>query len=458
MSDNFLKRYLKQNPETLKSYVQWGVSAAQLVVAPVSKLLRHLLEVQDIDPNTAAGVKIREAFQEALNAAVDIKHRKDYDDSFDFSRIGQGFNRLNKKLEITEDDFKKMTDLNYATDPPKPPDAGPKEDLEKVLDTVEGRAAYRQKLVDKYKPDPIDELAQLLDESEDEDKKDSMREGNILKEAFSDERGMEEALQKLVRIANSLKAKDPIDRAEYVNIVQKQQQQQEELGLDEAKKLMLRTVQLQQAKQQIVEEGSEVFKKDYFEGAQKNPTFRAHNPRIRRTKTGNVKAVKSSSKELNKTPKPQTSTLKKNLRKQYKKHMLKLPEAQALAQEMVARGLCANNQEDIKLQIDEIMKFDRSAFEALGRVVSRHPLITVATSKVDKEVETVQKFIAEGKIQPSEVDDLVGEGMDPEVAKAWKHKYGQKLPPLLVEEIKKIAKENKASGHFKGSFRRSPRR
>lgn len=86
MSDNFLKRYLKQNPETLKSYVQWGVSAAQLVVAPVSKLLRHLLEVQDIDPNTAAGVKIREAFQEALNAAVDIKHRKDYDDSFDFSQ------------------------------------------------------------------------------------------------------------------------------------------------------------------------------------------------------------------------------------------------------------------------------------------------------------------------------------------------------------------------------------
>jgi hypothetical protein len=422
MSDNFLKRYLKQNPETLKSYVQWGVSAAQLVVAPVSKLLRHLLEVQDIDPNTAAGVKIREAFQEALNAAVDIKHRKDYDDSFDFSRIGQGFNRLNKKLEITEDDFKKMTDLNYATDPPKPPI--PEEPLfVSIVQPI---------------PDPVDELKQLLDDSlsrnsssEEESKKSDLREEAFLARSLGGERALEEALEKLVRVAKSLKASDSLGV----------QFDPEELGPEDVEKLLAHAESLKS-----------------FKESHKDPTFKSHNPRIRRAKTGNTKAVRSSSKGLNRSPKPQVSTLKKNLRKQYKKHMLKLPEAQALAQEMVARGLCANNQEDIKLQIDEIMKFDRSAFEALGRVVSRHPLITVATSKVDKEVETVQKFIAEGKIQPSEVDDLVGEGMDPEVAKAWKHKYGQKLPPLLVEEIKKIAKENKASGHFKGSFRRSPRR
>ena len=417
MSDNFLKRFLKENPHRLQTYVQWGVAAAHLVVAPVNKLLRHLLVVQDLDPNTAPGVKIREALQEALNAAVDVKHRKDYDDSFDFSRIGQGFNRLDNKLEITEDDFKKMTDLNYATDPPKPPI--PEEPLfVSIVQPI---------------PDPVDELKQLLDDSEEESKKSDLREEAFLAGSLGGEKALEEALEKLVRVAKSLKASDSLGV----------QFDPEELGPEDVEKLLAHAESLKS-----------------FKESHKDPTFKSHNPRIRRAKTGNTKAVRSSSKGLNRSPKSQVSTLKKNLTRAYKKHMLKLSEAQALAQEMVARGLCVtvNDKEDIKLQVDEIMKFDRSAFEALGRVVSRPPLIAVATSKVDKEVETIQKFIAEGKIQPTEVDDLVGEGMDPEVAAAWKHKYGQKLPSLLVEQTKKIAKENKASGHFRGSFRRSPRR
>jgi hypothetical protein len=54
-------------------------------------------------------------------------------------------------------------------------------------------------------------------------------------------------------------------------------------------------------------------------------------------------------------------------------------EAFTLAQEMVSRGLCADTVDDIKLHVEEILKFPRDAFDSLKIVVLKRPTINSAT-------------------------------------------------------------------------------
>src|SRR5277367_4992145 len=47
----YLQEYLDQNPDKREVYVNCGLVAAKLVVAPVNRLLKHLVEISHLDRN-----------------------------------------------------------------------------------------------------------------------------------------------------------------------------------------------------------------------------------------------------------------------------------------------------------------------------------------------------------------------------------------------------------------------
>jgi hypothetical protein len=377
---SFIKRYF-EDKDLLETYVNWGITAATWAIVLINKVLKHLITVQGIDPNTEPGLRQRMLFQQAVNEAFGKLDTKSYDDDFDFSWFNKQFKQIESnlgELNLNKEDFMKMTDVGNlkAT---QPLDVSHLEPVD--LMTPEARQQYRQILVNTSSvplaidPTPIEELVELLDvhpvnqiapepveQEREKERKETpeIHEQRIIEkriEAFLDNKAstmfedfsfnsIKKSLKKLVEIAKDME----------------DQRNPEEVspGPEEVKELMSRTQQLRDIKNTI---------KEYIEKPSKRPA----NPKIRRTKTGNVKTVK-------------TSKTKKTLNKAYKEYQIKLPEAQDMVTEMVARGLCDASAQGQKLQVDEIMKFNRNSFDALRRVILRHPIAQNITLRGTKEI------------------------------------------------------------------------
>lgn len=111
-----LTNFLKSNPDLLSKYVSIGFALVDKTVTPLNKLMQHLLEVQGIDPATQPG----DCHRKALCAAIDrVEDDEEYDKDFNFDRFHGKYEKVRKELKhlnLSQDQYKKMTDLSKVDD------------------------------------------------------------------------------------------------------------------------------------------------------------------------------------------------------------------------------------------------------------------------------------------------------------------------------------------------------
>lgn len=114
---NTFNDFLKKNPELLSKYVSLGLEIVDKAVVPLNIFMQHLLKVQGISPSAKPG----ELYKKMFNKAVDTPKldKEDYSESFDFSPVIKAFEKTSdrlKHLNLTKEQFKKLTDLNNIPD------------------------------------------------------------------------------------------------------------------------------------------------------------------------------------------------------------------------------------------------------------------------------------------------------------------------------------------------------
>jgi hypothetical protein len=160
------KQFISGNPKLLKKYVSTGITALNYLIVPISGFAKHLLDIQDLDPNTVPGQKDLLALQNAF----DRFHEEEYDSEYDLSWVQKKLDKVRESSRwgnITQETFVELTDLNQL-----PTDHGyglpltigqtgantvaadlinqiasdcDKKDI--PLDTKEGRQAYRARVI-----------------------------------------------------------------------------------------------------------------------------------------------------------------------------------------------------------------------------------------------------------------------------------------------------------------------
>lgn len=104
---------IKENPRLLSKYVTASITVLNLAVKPFNTVLKHLLEIQDIDPKSNPGSKTIELLTKALDTGIDTE---DFNPNFDFAVL-RGFDNVSRNLphlNITQEDYKKIVNLNYV--------------------------------------------------------------------------------------------------------------------------------------------------------------------------------------------------------------------------------------------------------------------------------------------------------------------------------------------------------
>jgi hypothetical protein len=114
----FIKSILHDDPSLIQKYVGFGASCVSHVLAPVGVVLKHLLEVQNLDPSSEPGSRYQQALEDAINKVVDDK---DFDTDFDLSWVYKKWEETNrglKNFKLTQQKFQELTDLNNVSDKP----------------------------------------------------------------------------------------------------------------------------------------------------------------------------------------------------------------------------------------------------------------------------------------------------------------------------------------------------
>ena len=396
---SLLKRYFQNHPDRLKTYVRAGIIAANMMVMPVSAMLRHLIKVQDMDPDEEPGRHAHEVFQQALDACFQQYHDHDFDTGFDFSWFKKKFAevRMGFPLDLTEKEYHKITDVSQLQDPPTPTNTM----------TAIPPANQQSGITVAADQSQLEELAAILESPIEDNKKSLESADQIYGEytfgnTFDTSVSLKEALEKLVKIAKHIEGDGDFDPNEAEKIAQFLKEQDVET---DPKALFAKTELLKNMRAAIVQQGAPMraLKKT---------------GKMRRTPTGNTKAVKRAprkspkiadetrlrkeAKEINKliaegkiSPADldplvmegldlrsvnyweehygdkhfiQGSTLKQKLKAQF-------AAATDLANEMAARGLCTNTPGAIEVQVQDLLKFNDESFQSLKNVVMNHPRI-----------------------------------------------------------------------------------
>lgn len=117
-----LIKYLTKNEAGLKRYVKFGRSALELALVPVGVFMRHLIIVQDLDPDMDPSVKNYDSFVGSLSQLFDVFHAKAFSDNFDVgSWRNKAWKKTNDELQgtkLSSTEFIKMTDLSGVPCPP----------------------------------------------------------------------------------------------------------------------------------------------------------------------------------------------------------------------------------------------------------------------------------------------------------------------------------------------------
>lgn len=111
-----LNKFLKSNPDILSKYVSIGLTIVDKAVVPLNGLMKHLMEVQGIDPNTQPGARTRKALEVAVS---NVNDNKDFDSDFNFSRFYSKFEKAKKDLDhlnLSKEQYRKATDLSMVDD------------------------------------------------------------------------------------------------------------------------------------------------------------------------------------------------------------------------------------------------------------------------------------------------------------------------------------------------------
>ncbi len=119
----------------------------------------------------------------------------------------------------------------------------------------------------------------------------------------------------------------------------------------------------------------------------------------------------------------------------------------------------ADHLADGQTQLDTKPSDNLGKVETLPEVNKEMMDVALAPPKVRKEAEAIQKLVSEGKLDPSDMDALIAEGLDSEAVSYWKKYYGQadggsEFASELVKEHVKAELEAELN-HFKVKLARA---
>jgi len=168
-----LTAFLQENPEIRSKYVAIGSAIVDTAVAPLNKLMHHLLEVQGIDPRTQPGDRFRKALTDYMDK---IEDSEEFEEGFDpvssipgFSPVARAFERARGKLSalISQEQYSKATDLTHVDDKPTPEWLKTTKVWEPSKDEHENAIEELQQFMDKYNVslDPVPVTTGQLKES-----------------------------------------------------------------------------------------------------------------------------------------------------------------------------------------------------------------------------------------------------------------------------------------------------
>lgn len=229
----FIKRPLS-NPKLLQSYVGSGIAITNVVVVQLNKLLKHMLVIQGIDPNTQPSLLLKKTFQQELEDCF-CGIKKDYDKDFDHSFETKKFNRFCNKVkhvDLTIEGFMRRAGVG----------------------NLKGTHSSLSSIMEKSPIDELDELCrssffntpiEFKDKDKDKDvEKKNNRSQNIeefleneLDCLFDKNGAIRKSLQQISEIAESMEGR----------------QEGENLEPEEISKLMQRTNELKNIKKEIEE-------------------------------------------------------------------------------------------------------------------------------------------------------------------------------------------------------------
>lgn len=111
--------FLKKNPNLLSKYVAVSTVAINALVYPLNKFMKHLLVVQDIDPNTQPGDRAFQALSDQLDKLMNgSPDQEEYTGPFsDEKWLQKCLQRAKGRFsKMDQDVFKQITDLNRWSD------------------------------------------------------------------------------------------------------------------------------------------------------------------------------------------------------------------------------------------------------------------------------------------------------------------------------------------------------
>ena len=106
-----LKSYLQSHPQLLVKYISIGTKSVNFTLYYLNKVMRHLLVLQNIDPNYQPGEK----FRQALSKSIDKINKNDFDDDYDFSWTRKYFEKVREQmshLSLTKQQYLNATNLS----------------------------------------------------------------------------------------------------------------------------------------------------------------------------------------------------------------------------------------------------------------------------------------------------------------------------------------------------------
>lgn len=116
---NILNTFLNKNPKLLSKYVNVSMTVIGAALVPMTKVVKHCLVIQGLDPNTNPGEKERLALRKALDEDLNKLHEKDFDDDFNWSK--KSLNKAQAQfpdMDLTKENYYKLTDLSNLVSPP----------------------------------------------------------------------------------------------------------------------------------------------------------------------------------------------------------------------------------------------------------------------------------------------------------------------------------------------------
>lgn len=114
--------FLKRDNKRMEKYVSVGLTVVDSAMVPLNHLMKHLLIVQGISPETVPGERRRRELEATLMESFNKLAERDYDEDYDFGWVNSRYQitqRKLKNLNLTKDSFKKYTDLGKIQDAPK---------------------------------------------------------------------------------------------------------------------------------------------------------------------------------------------------------------------------------------------------------------------------------------------------------------------------------------------------